>query len=424
MNKKSFADILGHYMHGEDLERAKVMLDKTKSEFLEYESERITIQNTPQVLSACIAIRTHTSRSQKYPVADLFVRNISKDSAEYTVDIEIDRCSKLRLKKKIEGNSCTVESICCDGKLLDPYLNVPILTRIVVTDRYDRELTSASGDITLVPELSEPKINSAVQITPEEIKRGESKVRLRSYEETSFSGLFRVSDKDSGKTASIQPFSLLPRESSEKTVVLDVSALPDGTVHPVITVEVDGYRINSSDSPFDMCLSEDNRHSMSKLKIFAECSGLRIVDTTEEEDGSILLGAVAINTEEKESQMVTVNALFDNEQVFTETVSVPIRKKVIVGITIPAKRVRRDETYQAEIRFTVSDPAGAVILDRMFSMFVRSRFDMDLTNLKEQTAAAVNPLDPVIEKFIESGNGPLAREMSSNYIVCGYQSED
>ena len=109
MAKESFADILSHYIKGEDLERAKVMLEKSESEFLEYEMERINVQMVPQNLSACLALRSHTSKSQKYPIADLLIRNNSPETAEYIVSVEVDRCSKFELKKKVDGNSCTAE---------------------------------------------------------------------------------------------------------------------------------------------------------------------------------------------------------------------------------------------------------------------------------------------------------------------------
>ncbi len=426
MVDQSFLDTLGHYLKGEDLERAKVMFEKSEEDFLTYDMERISVKKTPQTLFGCSFIRNRTSRNQGYPVAGLFIVNKGSELAKYVVNIEIDRNIVFTAEKTLSGNTSSFEVFSCNDDQLSAYVNTPVYTKISVKDSFGREISSSKGEITVVTELTKPQIEAV--FTPSKSNSAIlGTLSVKSKEKATFTLVLKILD---GKNVvSIQPFMISPEQSSERDVSLEggLLAKTPGSVKPTVTVECDGYDIGQVKSeeggnggPY---VPDQGQTGTSKLKIYAECTAQRLIDFNTQSNGTIIVGAVALSSSENTPQTVTVSLVFEGESLFTTTKELSPRMRTTVEAPVPVKRIARDETYQAEVRFTVLDSSKSVVLDRFFTMTVRSRYDLDLTKLKVQTAQFVNPLDPAVEKFIESKGSPLAKEMGSGFTVMAYQWE-
>ena len=158
MAKPSFLDTLGHYMKGDDLDRAKTMLEKTEEEFIAYELENICVKKTPQVLFGRAFIRTRACRSHGYPIAGLFIVNKGAEPASYSVRLEIDRSIVFTLERKLSGNSSSYEIFSVDDDQLSAYVNVPVYCKVSVTDSFEREIASTAGELKVVSELTRPQI--------------------------------------------------------------------------------------------------------------------------------------------------------------------------------------------------------------------------------------------------------------------------
>ncbi|WP_400249732.1 hypothetical protein [Methanomethylophilus alvi] len=426
MAKPSFLDTLKHYMKGEDLERAKVMLEKTEEEFVTYELERIPVKKTPQILFGCSFVRSRTSRNQGYPVAGLFIVNKSPEPAKYSIRLELDRNITFTAEKTLSGNSSSYEIISCKDDKLSAYVNMPVYAKMSVTDAFDREITSTSGEIIIVSELTKPRIE-AVFVPAKTNSTVLGTVSLKSKEKTTFNLLLKVLNDRA--VVSVQPLIISPEQSSDKDVVIDstLSLKQPRLFKPTVSVECDGYEICQTKAEeqgeSETRVPNQGQASTSKLKIFAECTAQRLIDFNTQSNGIIVVGAIALTSSENTPQTVSVSLVFEGESLFTTTKELSSRMKTIIEIPVPVKHIARNETYQAEVRFTVLDSSKAVILDRFFVMVVRSRYDLDLSKLKIQTAQFVNPLDPAVEKFIESKDSPLSREMGSEFTVMAYQWE-
>ena len=421
MVKPSFLDTLGHYMKGDDLERAKVMMEKSEDEFIAYELEYISVKNTPQNLFACAFVRNRTSRSQNYPIAGVFIVNKGNEPAKFSIRAEIDRNITKISEKTIPANSSSFERISCDDDQLSAYVNMPVLCKVSVIDSYERELTSASGEITVVTEITKPQVE-AVFKPAKTSGAAIGMLSIRSREKSTFTVVAKImSGKD---VVSIQPFIISPEQSSDRDITLDGPVVSEigGSFKPAILVECDGYEICQTRSD-EETVPEEGRASTTKLKIFAECTAQRIIDINTQSNGNVVLGAVGITSNEASAQTAVVIASVEGESLFTTTLNITPRSKNIVEVAVPVKHIQRDETYQAEIRFTVRDAENSVVMDRIFTMVIRSRYDLDLHKLLEQTAMFVNPLDPSVERFIETKDGPLAKEMGTEYTVKAYQRE-
>ena len=412
-------------MKGDDLERAKVMMEKSEEEFIAWELEHIPVKKIPQELFACVFIRNRTSRNQNYPIAGLFIVNKGKEAAKYKALVEIDRNITKTVEKTVPANSASFERISCDDDQLSAYVNVPVYCRVSVTDIYDREITSANGEITVVTELTKPDIEAVFKPAKSPSGSVIGTLSVKSKEKSTFTLVTKLmSGKD---VVSIQPFLISPDQSSDRDISMDdfILAKDAKSFKPTILVECDGYEICQvkSEEPTPTPSGGEGKASTTKLKIFAECAAQRIIDFNTQSNGNILLGAVGITSSETTPQTVSVFASVEGEPLFTTNVSISPRSKNIVEVTVPVKHIQRDDTYQAEIRFTVRDSNDAVVMDRMFTMVIRSKYDLDLTKLKEQTAMFVNPLDPAVKQFIEGKGGELSKEMGSGFTVMAYQWE-
>ena len=427
--KSAFADLLKHYVKGDDYERACAMLDKSEEEFIMYDLNLTDIKKVTQSLFGRVSIRTRTSRSQGYPVAELFVVNKADESAKFNVDVEIDRNITFKEEIAIAAHKSTFEIILCKGDSLSAFVGVPVYIKVVVTDTYGREITSACGELTVVKNLTKPNIE--LNFNP-----GKSSddvlgsLSINSREKSACNLILKmVSEK---KIVSIMPISIMPEQSLKNDVVMDSTLYVPFSGKPVLSVECDGYEIyrttvdggeiNLSSRSNPICPGE-GLLATSSMKIFAECSAERIIDFNTQKDGNIILGAIGLLSCETSSQAVTVIVSYDGNPLFTTTGIVAPCTKAVVEATVPMKHIARDDTYQAEVRFTVLDSGKSVILDKIFTMIVRSRFDIDLTKLIEQTAESVSPLDASVQNFIEGSSSPLGKEMGSEFAVTAYQRE-
>ena len=426
MDKESFLETLSQYMDEGDLKRSKSMLEKTESEFIAQEYKKINVASVPQDLVASVFLRTHTSRDCGYVVADVWVENKSANGSDYIINVEVDHATSFSVKGHVAGKTTVFDKVACPDDRLSSYLDVSAYCRADVSDSIGRELCSASGEITVVPSLTKPKIDASIELSKGESNSSKTgnlgRVFVKSSENSAFTVLVRVL---SGRNVvSVSPLKILSGDSCNAEISLSDSELSrcSGNEKISVFVDCDGFKLCDS-SAAGKSLQSDGKSEQKKsiLNIFAECSFQRVIDINAQSNGNVAIGVVSIKSAEKEPQNVMVSAQFEGEALFTSTTVVASNTKVNVIVTVPVSRVQHDDTYQAEARFTVKDRNGNPVMDRLFSMTVRSRFDLDLTKLKEQTAIAVNPLDPKIQEFIDSSNGPLAKEMGDSYMVSGYQ---
>ena len=161
-----------------------------------------------------------------------------------------------------------------------------------------------------------------------------------------------------------------------------------------------------------------------RLRLFAECKCQRTVDCSINDDGSILLAAIAVMNEENDSQTVSVYTEVDGKQVFADNISIDEGTTETIPITVPVSSLQTENTHDSEVTIKVIDSDGGLVLQRMHSVTIRSKYDLDLTKLKERTAEFVNPLSPVIQQFVDDHDGPLAHAMGNDFMVSGYQIPD
>ena len=410
-------------MSGENLERFKKMERMSEEEFLEYDRERIMIKNAPQVLTACSMVCNFFS--EEHLLAGAVVFNSGSETSTYTVRILVQDSVPLIFERSIPSGSSKEEWFNSnDGSVVDMLSKGTVKCDISIRDSFGREISSSSGFIR--PSTDEGPVQGSIsKNTGNDTGEGyPGIVSISSGKGHETSCLLKVLSDDTILHA--QAVRIPANGSVNQTIRFKYTICPGGPTHFETVVDMDGHRL-FSESPRDVASESecDTRIDSNNIgSILAECSSQRVVDLSDISEGNVVVGAVAVRNDGEDSRIVSIRAFLEGDCIYASNVEISSKSSELVKITVPFKKVSFDDTCSMEMRFQVLSESGGTILDRLLSMIIRSRFDLDLTKIKEQTARMVNPLDPVIKRFIDSVDGPLAKAMGSSYAVTGYQSRD
>ena len=419
MGDKSFSDYLGQYMKGKDLERFKMMYEtSSETEFLEYEYKRILIGDKPQVLKSCSFVRNEIS--EEHILGGTIVFNDGDEKLSYNVHILIQNSIRLTFERSIDAKSSKEEWFDTDLDSITNLMDGPIKCDISVRDALGRELSSSSGYIRPSNKSSDI-MGKIVQSSKDDNSIGTCIIKSQSIYE-SFCVLKIV---DNGTLVYANVLRVPPKSEIEQKIRYNHERLKSRAADLDTILEFDGVRIASPQSKISM---SEEKTSENRIKIdttlLAECSGLRIIDLSDVSDGNVVIGAVGVKNEGNKQRFVTVESLLNGKSILLLKVKISPKSTEMVPIHVPLSSISFDDTRLVDVQFLVTSEEGHRILDRTLSMTVRSRFDLDLSKVKEQAARLVNPLCPDVKSFVDSADGPLAEVMGCDFSVTGYQLKD
>ena len=93
----------------------------------------------------------------------------------------------------------------------------------------------------------------------------------------------------------------------------------------------------------------------------------------------------------------------------------------VIDLSAPFSTLVCDETYTREMVACVTDFEGNVVLHKIVTLKVRSKYDMNLNEICIRTAQFINPRNFFTESLIHDSGSPLATAMGGRYSVYGYQ---
>ncbi len=416
MGDKGFLDYLGHYMKGDDLDRFKKMYEASSEvEFLEYEHQRILIRDKPQVLKSCSFVRNESS--EEHILGGVIVFNDGDEKLSYHVDILIQNSIPLTFERSIDAKSSKEEWFDTDLDSIVDLMDEPVKCDISVRDSYGRELSSSSGYIR--PSNKSDDVSGKIA----QSSKGEDSIgtcTIKSEGKFESYCVLKVVDDEILVYADV--FRVPPKSETKHKIRYNNERMKSRTANLDFFLEFDGIRIASPQSKMSVS-KEDSTENKVRVDttLLAECSGQRIVDLSDLSDGNVVIGAVAIRNEGDQQRFVTVESLLNGRSILTMNVRISVKSAEMVPIHVPLSSISFDDTRVVDVQFLVTSQEGHRILDRTLSMTVRSRFDLDLLKVKEQTARLVNPLCPDIKSFVDNADGPLAKAMGRNFSVTGYQ---
>lgn len=92
-----------------------------------------------------------------------------------------------------------------------------------------------------------------------------------------------------------------------------------------------------------------------------------------------------------------------------------------IDLSAPFSMLACDETCSREMVARVTDSEGNVVLHKIVTLKVRSKYDMNLNEICIRTAQFINPRNLFVENLIHNSDSLLATAMGGRYSVYGYQ---
>ncbi len=92
-------------------------------------------------------------------------------------------------------------------------------------------------------------------------------------------------------------------------------------------------------------------------------------------------------------------------------------------LSTPLSTIAGSETVSHELVLKVTDSAGEVVAYKTESLRVRSKYDVNIAEIRLRTAQFVNPRNPAVDALVNRADSPLAEAMDGRYSVMGYQHQ-
>lgn len=144
------------------------------------------------------------------------------------------------------------------------------------------------------------------------------------------------------------------------------------------------------------------------------------VDTHDTVDGIVRIGSLILCNRDGDNDIV-ISVILDGNSIHHARIRIETGIKE-VGLSAPFTLIVHDETCARELTVRVTDTAGNVILHKIHTLRIRSKFDMDLNDITTRSVQFINPRKEEIMRLIHDSDGPLAHAMSEPYMISGYQN--
>ena len=422
MADRDIDSFLSQYMDEKDMARIKAMKTMNKEEFMLFDVKNIKVEQTPQVLFGCTYIFNECPEAEDFPVACAIISNAGNEEAGYKALVTVDHYIVSEMEGSVGAGSVTQQTLKIDGYKLSPLKGNSVQCTVTVTDLFGREISSSVGRIR-VTEKSSDMPNIVME--PSQLEPNYTSITSHSKEPVSILLKVQCDSKTVYATAlEMPPGSTLSFDISKNIWVssaagkkLEVSAEYDLKAIPI--------KDNKHPSPSGQAASGNaiGLPSMSILKCYAECRCLSVLDLQSGVNGMVDIGSIKVSNQETSPFMLNLRVLMNGVPLTQIRLQIAPGKDQCANIHVPVKTLAQDDTHTESLRILLTDDISGTILDRSFSVIIRSKFDTQLNKLDEQVPRIVNPLDPAVQSFVVDSNGPLAKAMKGSFEVMGYQSE-
>lgn len=386
--------------------------------------ESLGLIDKNQITQALITMYGSSSEDEGFPVCELRLRGIGP---KYEADI-------VSLTVKFDGNAVKEADLPVVKGDSDRYL-VKIKKEIVeklgkdstectvtAIDKYGRELASAISSIKFVIHRVESPIDCDIRfkndivISKGDIRTEVAEVQLSSkipaivsvelYESESL--LWQNSINISGDSAITQKISADSSVLIHDNSIFTVRLKSNGNIIAEKSSEITIRRERTEEKP----------SATEMPNIVGDLVLPDYVDTHTVIDDDVEVGSLVLFNKGDDSDIM-VSVILDGTDLLCRRERLDRDNKEI-GIGAPFLKVAREDTHVCEIIAHVTDTSGNILIHKVASLKVRSKYDMDLRERRIRTAQFVNPRNAAVTQMVNDSGSPLASSMSGRYMVQGY----
>ena len=427
MVDQKMRDIMAGYLSDDELKDVEKMMGSSKEDYVAAVIHKMNVLDRPQYIRASIVMFKEISLNDGASVFSYVFDNLSSDDQTTKVEMTFDNCNHITKELRLIKNQRSEGVFKLSVEELSSYIGKSVSFTVEVFDCFERSVAASSDFVTIVEVKPAAMVTADTEIIP--CKRDGSNsyrignVKLQSKDSQVQCCIVSATTKNGFRY--VKSVDLAPGKTESLDIVVSDSDLNViGSDELSLSVEIDGRKVTESKGRLNQSGSTGSGIKLTNKKIFAECIGQMVVDTNMKQDGKVFVGEIIVlnNSSSPETICWIISMNGDNIEL-KNRITLPGQTSKI-PVLIPEDLLSRDTSFTTTIRCQVFDSTSGSILDNSFTINVRSKFDMDLSRLRELTAKAVDPHNDVIKKFIVSGNGQLAKTMGENYQVCGYQIPD
>lgn len=376
------------------------------------------------ITEAFVTMYTASSEEDGFPVCELKLKGIGSRLEADVVIVTISLAGKCVKKKEVPITSGESRNflVKVPSESIPSTLDGRVDCSVSVKDKYGRNLVSASSVIQFNVPNKQPVIDSSI-IFPESIVIDEGDIRSRVADLTLTSDStipVCIETHTENKVLWQSNVNLEKGIPFSSSVMIDSVNLNDPEEKICIRVKYNGQTILEKKSSVRIARITE-KEVQPAVDVRGDMSVLEYVDTHTVSDDKVTVGSLfLLNLGEETDVMASV--VLDGSDLLCERIHLEDGEAEL-DISAPFSRLAREDTHACEIIAHVTDGFGNILVHKVSTVKIRSKYDMDLTEKCLRSAQFVNPRDEVVKNLINNSYSPLASSMSGKYVIQGYQNK-
>ncbi len=372
-----------------------------------------------------IRFYTRSLPSEHFPVCELKLSGVGKkfEADIVSITVVISGAVVKTAELPVVSGETGAYRITVPRDVAEKHLGKKVECGITASDKYRRELVSATAEVLFGEEKKEPLVCVEADFISEAIilpETGYAEVTRGSVVSDSIATVC-VSAEISGATVWQTNLSLEKDVRSEFIVSLDRSVFGGRSSDEIrLTVSENGKAVFDKAGTIHITHPAAPVPPAEQVAVTGDLVLSDYVDIYESTDGEVPIGSLILLNKGKEAD-VTVSVVFDGSDLLISKVHVEDEKEI--DLAIPYCKAVRDDTSVHEITAHVTDAYGTAVVHKVSTLKIRSKYDLNLGELCLRSAQFVNPRNYAVSQMVHDASGPLADAMEGNYSVMGYQHQ-
>lgn len=377
------------------------------------------------ITQAFVTMYTSSLRKDGFPVCELRLRGIGPKYEADIVKLMVSlngECVKKAEIPVVKGDSARYV-VTVDPSVVDGLPNGSTECSILALDKFGRELVSSSSAIQFdIPE-KEPVVQSdiefvsSISIARDDIRTDIAGISLSTDKRTNVCIELFESDRMLWQTN----VNLDPDEKVDHRVSVESQEIGDSGEFRIV-VKNNGKTVSEESKriPIEREKKEEESEPKDIPNIIGDLVLPDYVDTHTVTDDSVSVGVLALFNKGSDSDII-VSVILDGTDLLCSREHMMSEDRQI-DISAPFARLAKEDTHSCEMIAHVTDAFGNILIHKVSTLKIRSKYDMNLREIRLRTAQFVNPRNQAVSDIVGNADGILAASMNGRYMVQGYQN--
>ncbi len=386
--------------------------------------EELGLIDKEQITQAILTPYSYSAGPERFPVCELKLVGISRkyEADMVSITISLDGSEVKRAEVPVVTGEASNLRVNLDAGSISEFIGKEAECRVSVADKFGRAISSSVKMV----QFGEPKVIPEVSLdfdypdTAECVGNSSSLCILEGTVATDCPVSVSFDIQCNKRTVWQCNTELLAGDSRAISAIIDATGLSDEAKQTFdLHVKSDGRLLLEKTYSVNVPRKSGPVVDQAESFIVGDLTVPDYVDVHTAENGRVSVGSLLLFNKGSESDL-NITVSLDGSPLYVSKVHVPEDDSEI-EVLAPFSSLSKPETVAHEIVASVTDPLGNIVLYRVEPLRVRSKYDMDLSEICVRSAQFVNPRNPAVEKLVHDSEGPLARCIGGDHSMMGYQ---